>query len=296
MSECLVDLPVRSADGLAALDVFYSGFNDVNFYVEDAGQENLYEVILCKIFPEYRIFRIFPLGGKRAVLSHANDQVNVISPGAKVYLLDKDFDDILLKMEVHNNVYYLDRYCIENFLMEPEAICEIVIEHNPKLARADVARELNVETVLPGLFKDLRGLFTWFFCAQLFELGLRNCSAKPEEFCCPKKLWQIDVVKIQAYELQLFALMQGKNIAPPLVDPSVDARLSVFREASDHSIVSGKFALAMMFHYAKTKYSFGSITFDSFVYRLAKNSNFDSLQGLAEQIRSYMRARNAVRH
>ena len=52
------DLPARSPAGMAALDVFYSDFNDVNFYVEDDEQENLYEAILRKLFSRLKIVRI----------------------------------------------------------------------------------------------------------------------------------------------------------------------------------------------------------------------------------------------
>ena len=35
-------MPAHSPAGLAARDVLWRGFNDINFYVEDAEQENLY--------------------------------------------------------------------------------------------------------------------------------------------------------------------------------------------------------------------------------------------------------------
>lgn len=40
MNAAASDLPARSSAGMAALDVFYSDFNDVNIYVEDNEQEN----------------------------------------------------------------------------------------------------------------------------------------------------------------------------------------------------------------------------------------------------------------
>jgi hypothetical protein len=54
--------------------------------------------------------------------------------------------------------------------------------------------------------------------------------------------------------------------------------------ADDHSLVSGKHALAMLFHYLKSKFSLGSITFESFVYRLAKNCTLTSLRDLSPRI------------
>lgn len=86
-------IPVRSPDGLAALDIFYDEFNDVHFYVEDIDQENLYESILRKLFPEHTIARIFPLGGKPSVIAHLSQSNSTRG----IYILDKDFDDLLNK-------------------------------------------------------------------------------------------------------------------------------------------------------------------------------------------------------
>ena len=89
------DFPSRSEDGKAALDIFYSDFNDINFYVEDKGQENLYEEIFRKLFPQFRIARVFPLGGKAAVLRHATTADNERIAAFRAYILDRDFDYLL---------------------------------------------------------------------------------------------------------------------------------------------------------------------------------------------------------
>ena len=123
----------RKLDGyLFAQAVFYKQFNDASFYVEDAEQENLYVTIVRKVFPHLRIVRVFPLGGKDAVIKHAmlhrRDRSNV-------YLLDKDFDDLLRLKKATNNLFYLDRYSIENYLAEDDAIVSFVIAQDPSLKR-----------------------------------------------------------------------------------------------------------------------------------------------------------------
>src|SRR5690242_16106460 len=101
MSVHASDLPARSQSGMAALDIFYADFNDVNFYVEDEEQENLYFAVLGKLFRSLRIARIFPLGGKPAVLQHAtasaNEQVDVF----RAYIVDRDFDHLVGKEFEH---------------------------------------------------------------------------------------------------------------------------------------------------------------------------------------------------
>ena len=182
-------IPARSVIGMGALDVFYQEFNDVAFYVEDADQENLYHAILSKHFPNIRISRIFPLGGKLNVISHAREKNNKANSTKRVYILDKDFDDLLKKKVRLKNTFYLDRFCIENHLIDFDAIIELVVETSPKTKRSDIDSKLCLASFVSDLNQQLTPLFVLFFCAQLFDLGVRNCSAKPEEYCNARRLW-----------------------------------------------------------------------------------------------------------
>src|SRR5688572_10690170 len=125
-------IPSRSSAGLAARDIFYEQFNTVHFYVEDEHEENLYLEILTRLFPTVRITQIFPLRGKQNVLAHAQDPVNAPRAGKSVYILDKDFDDLLGHIVKQENIFYLDRYSIENFLCEEDAVVQIALEAQPK--------------------------------------------------------------------------------------------------------------------------------------------------------------------
>lgn len=276
------DIPTRSADGLAALDVFYNDFNDINFYVEDEDQENLYEVILSRLFPSLRITRIFPLGGKPAVLSHAESLENDALQVFRAYILDKDLSDFLGTLSTHPNVFYLDRYCIENYFLDESAFVEIVIESHPKQRRAEVARALDITTVINSTFNDLRPLFIYFACVQRFQLGLKNCSTAPEKYCKEKRLWELEPTALSDYVSRLNSAARG--ILPPMLNPLTDERMLDVVSAENHKLVSGKYALTMIFHYIKSKYGLGSITFYSFIYRLAKNCSTSSLGDLAPRI------------
>jgi hypothetical protein len=284
------DLPARSPAGMAALDVFYSDFNEVNFYVEDVEQENLYEVILRKLFSRLKIARIFPLGGKPAVLQHATSCSNDAIKNFRVYIIDRDFDYLLGKQFKHPNVFYLDRFCVESHLLEISALVELVIENQPRRKRPEVEATLGLDVQIPSTYRCLRPLFVLFFCAQSLDLGVKNCSLPPEAFCKPKRSWELNDAAIVRYEADLKSAAQATLLDPPLVDPRSDCRLSHVARASDHSLVSGKFVAAMLFHYVKSNYGLGSMTFESFVYRLAKNCRFRSMRPFAARVRAALRA------
>lgn len=277
------DLPLRSSDGMAALDVFYAGFNQINFYVEDADQENLYEVILRRQFPDIRIDRIFPLGGKEAVRRHAQDPGNSGLPAYRAYILDRDFDDILRRRCIHSNIFYLDRFCIENYLLEELALIEVVIESHPKLKRSQVRLELNVAGVVRQIFQDLRALFICFAFVQRFGIELKNCGSAAETYCRKNARWEVDPSALDAYAKSIRQKMgDGEE---PFFNPHSDGRIADAACLDDHQLVSGKYVATMIFHYLKHRYGLGSVSFDSFVYRLAKNCKFDSLRELSACIR-----------
>ena len=284
MSSEADDVPTRSAAGLAALDVFYAEFNEINFYVEDSEQENLYEVLLRGLFPKIRIDRIFPLGGKEAVLQHATSGSDDTLPAFRAYLLDKDFDDFLGGMVAHPNVFYLDRFCIENYLVDESAFVEIAVESQPRKRRKDLASMLDMRDRIRSTLDALRPLFVYFACVQRFSLDLQNVGSAPEMYCDPKRLWEPDPAVVVRYRSAVISEAKRIGVSPPLEDPIEDDRMEDARTADDHALVSGKHLVAMMFHYLKSKCSLGSITFDSFLYRLAKNCELSSLDGVAARV------------
>jgi hypothetical protein len=148
------NLPARSQNGMAALDIFYTELNDVNFYVEDEEQENLYFEILRRLFKSIKIARIFPLGGKSAVLQHATSAAKQSINCFRAYIVDRDLDHLLGKQFEHSNVFYLDRFCVENHLLQHSAIVEIVIENHLKRKRAEVEVDLSLDAELPAFYKS----------------------------------------------------------------------------------------------------------------------------------------------
>lgn len=275
--------PERSTGGLAAMDVFYVGFNEVNFYVEDGDQENLYFEILRKKFPDIKLSKIFPLSGKSNVLHHAKSDENS-SIQHRVYILDKDFDDLLGKKEVIDNVYYLDKFCIENYVLDEDALIEFVVETDPKLKRDDIRAHLALNDAIPTIGENLRELFAVFLLVQQEELGIPNCKEKPEKFCKSKRLWEPCPTLIGEYLTRVNAALDEKGterLPAPILG---DDRFEALRIADAETVVSGKFWLAMVFHYIKSKYGLGSITFPSFVFRTAKNCSFSSMDSFAAEV------------
>ena len=122
----------------------------------------------------------------------------------------------------------------------------------------------------------------------MFDLGIKNCKIAPETFCFANKRWEIDGAALKKYFDLVIHAAKEKCVYPVLTDPASDARLSKANSAEQHGLISGKYVATMMFHYIKFKYSLGSITFDSFIFRLAKNNQLSSLEPLRDRILNAM--------
>lgn len=276
-------LPSRSAAGRAALDVFYRDFNEYSFYVEDEDQENIYFEILARFLPGVNFNKIFALNGKESVIKHAEDKDNAIIPN-RVYIVDKDFDDLLGKIRNISNLYYLDKFCIENYLIEENAIIEIIIEENPKLNRIDVAASLDLPNFLENLESSVHSLFALFFLAQLEEIPIKNCGLSPEHFSTAKCRWKICNESIDTYKAEHTQKCLDSMIQPPSSPLTTDERLHGFFSLTKDKVLSGKFILKILMHYLKSKYRMGSITFEAFVYRLSKNCELNDLEKWCKEL------------
>lgn len=113
------DFPTYSADGGAARDILLSDFFDLFFYFEDEGQEYIYEQFLIKIGIKDK-YAVICTGGK----TKFKDISNEVSDKKRVFICDKDFDDITGEAGFYQGkqFVYLGRFCFENYLITEEAL------------------------------------------------------------------------------------------------------------------------------------------------------------------------------
>lgn len=115
-------------------DQFNKQFNDIMIYVEDKGKEGIYLVIFRKLLKDLRlqVDNIFTCGGKEKVIEKYYEEKN--DSKTRIYLLDRDFDKLIyenipgerMKGKSYSElnslpvVFYLDKYSIENYFIDPE--------------------------------------------------------------------------------------------------------------------------------------------------------------------------------
>ena len=161
---------------LAGQDILYSQFNDIDFYVEDTEQEHFYYNIFRKLFPEIKLDKIFPLNGKKNVIDAAK---LTIGDKKKVYIVDLDFDKILGRRENISNIFYLEKYSIENHLFAKNTLFELIREKKTKLKNHEIELIFNYKKLLNECKHLLSELSCSFILIQKYSLGKEYFGLNP---------------------------------------------------------------------------------------------------------------------
>lgn len=167
--------PERSQSARRAMPVFFRELNDVNFYIEDTaeGYDRIYQNILTRLFIKKNINKIFAIGSRTHLLSEAEKNK---SNKKSVYIIDGDL--YLLGGEVEaipDNVAILNRYCIENFLLDKDALNEIVSEEITTLTE-ESDDYLDFENWMSLSRIELKRLFILFSICHVYQTGIKNVS------------------------------------------------------------------------------------------------------------------------
>ncbi|MGO0305896.1 DUF4435 domain-containing protein [Endozoicomonas acroporae] len=138
--------PERSTVANSAKSVFFDDVNDIDIYIEDTaiGYEKIFSIIFSRVFRnKYNVEKVFPLGGRKAVLEEFNTCINDISRPS-LFIIDGDLfllsgDDV----ENKKGLYKLPFYCIENLLINEMAFSILLDEEEPIKSFQEVVSEFN---------------------------------------------------------------------------------------------------------------------------------------------------------
>lgn len=259
-------------------DVFYRQFNDIEFYVEDTDQENLYYVILKKMFPSIRFEKIFPLNGKTNVINAA---IQYSNDHKKIYIADLDFDHIIgTKRTDLNNLFYLERYSIENYFVSQEAIKELIIEKDPRKKEAQIISEFNVNDFLIEIQKLLGKLSCCFLIIRKYSLGIEYFTIdapKHFDFSTNPPSYRASFISNYFSHIEgSLKLIDGRyTLKSKLIE-----NMRYFRTMDDLiKHIPGKYILHLLKH--RLGKLIDTCSSDSFSYKLAKmidENNFDNLK------------------
>jgi len=281
MISVLDSIPKRSVRAKANLDLIWSQFNDLNFFIEDEYKENFYLNLFQKLYPAIRLEKVFGLGGKRYVKQSARDKVN---SKKDIHIVDLDFDHLLNNIEILPNLFYLERYSIENYLIEHEAIAEFIKEEKTTIKASEINLKFNLESSLRDLHDVIWKLSACCFIIHKFSLGIEyfkmeinrdfNFTATPY------------VIKNRFITDYYEEVKEALKIKKPRM--SFERQLTLaqrhFKRSDIIVNVPGKYLMNLIKYIVVKNFELRSLHNENFNYRVAKNCNLDSLAFLKSKI------------
>jgi len=166
-----VGLPKYSVEGLDNRDLFLADSNEILIYFEDANWEEFYLSLLEKLQIHGRVETVFCLGGKGRLIEKIRQAPE--DGKRRLFVFDKDFDDLLGCVTDSVEVAYLGRYSIENYFFSTPCAVRFVVSQVKGLRRAAAERcfqDDQIESFLSWYTEVCR----YFVVAQKFRLGIES--------------------------------------------------------------------------------------------------------------------------
>lgn len=124
----------------SAKSVFFEEFNDIDIFIEDTavGYEKLFMELFSRVFAgTYRVSNVFPLGSRGSVIAECDQNLpNIKRP--TLYVVDGDLHLINQNTENRLGLYTLPYYCVENLLVDENAIHNLINEESAVISREDL--------------------------------------------------------------------------------------------------------------------------------------------------------------
>ena len=281
-------IPLKNDNYRFGESVFFVQFNEIEFYIEDEEQENFYYCIFKKIFPAISIEKIFPLNGKKNVL---DESLINIGNKKKIYIVDKDFDDILVQQKNRENLFYLERYSIENYLVDEDSFVEYIIGENPKKTRNNVRVDLKFDDLLSNICSLLKELICLYILIQQKSLGVKNIKHKYHRFFqFSAGVFSLNASEFNSYknEIELKLLGTDRRIKLNSQTKKIMKRINFDEPNVSLTHMPGKYLLGMLKQQTEYKFKLSTRSHDSFCYHIADKCTFESLDTLKKDINDYI--------
>lgn len=272
---------------LSGQDILYTQFNDIEFFVEDTEQEHFYFNILKKLFPDLKFEKIFPLNGKKNVSDAA---ILNIGNNKKVYIVDLDFDHILNTVQNLDNLFYLRRYSIENYLISRNAVYEVIRTKDSKLKDHEIDALFDLNQILNDAAICLKDLSCCFIIIQNKELGHPYYGlnvSRDFDFTTSPPRYRMNF--ITDYFNEVDSLLKTKNRRYSLLSQK-RALLGHFNTLTDClANIPGKYILTFLKERLQALALINQMTVESFTYLLSKDFNSNELEYLRTNVSNYIR-------
>lgn len=143
--------------------------NSINIYTEDNNKDKKFYVTLLKRLLDDTsviINDIIPLGSSDDVFKACSLDKDT---NPKLYIVDGDIHLMTSPKPHQDNLYVLDRYCIENYVIDAESFYKVYDELDYEHSLEDIKRLANFDEIMNDAVKPFMELFHHFAVSQIIQ-------------------------------------------------------------------------------------------------------------------------------
>lgn len=264
--------------------VFKEYRNSVDIYTEDNYKDKEFYSLLFKRLLEGTniiINDIYPLGSSKEVIQKCKNDQDISR--RKLYIVDGDIFLQNLPKESIPNLFILDSYCIENYVIDEDSVCNTAYSLDGRKSLQEIYSKINYSDTMLLIAKPLIQLFFHYSihyeCLENFRL-LHVDSYMTNN--------TLDITKINKKNDEIKSCLISNGISEEKYQLMLQNRISKFPYNIDSllTIVSGKdFIIPFLSHHFNKQLNCSiSIPKESWKFNLVKHCKLNRLSKLKQAI------------
>lgn len=272
-----------STEAKANLPLLFSSVQKNVFFFEDNNKYNFYEILIERLFTPSvaNNFHIETCNGKTSVINLYKEFIKSEQEMKCFFILDSDFDFIHGKNieDKTGLLIYLDRYNIENFIIDESSMLSFLHSRLPQ-RKVNIISNLKFDDWYKQVILDLYELFVLFIIIQQdtnpVEPNVDNGNS------CARYLLPSGLINKSEIE----KLKENLNKKIPNLNNEiirVKERISKIYGENKYKCICGKFLIHAAYRYSLKKAP-GMIRLEDFKYVLLINFNIESLDSLRKSV------------
>lgn len=274
-----------SAEAKQVVSVFKSYRNSIDIYTEDKDKDKEFYIALFRRLThgsKIKINDIYPLGSCNEVIKKCKEDIDITRK--KIYIIDGDIYTQYNNRTSIQNLFVLDSYCIENYVIDEKSICKFAYQLLATQNYKKIKSDIQFKKMMHSLSQHLVPLFFYYSiqkqCVDYFKLG-------SVEIYMTKGY--IDSDKIMKKKDEIKKDLQSKGIPEDYLNKLLEDRKNRFPINSNSllTIVSGKdFIIPYIGHYLRQCIGLNTsnCSKEAWKFNLVKYCNLERLNNLKNAI------------
>ena len=278
-------VPVRKEISIfAEIRIRYDS-QDLFVFIEDRNAIQIYKKIFQRIYgDDFKVEKVYSMGNKQGVMEKFKEWYDNTRDLSKcVFIVDKDYNFLLSSTFIDStNLIELEKYTIENYLIQQEAIIKYILIHKHNISEEKVLEKLSWSTWRNEMDVGFTNLFINFAIAFKYDLA-QNCGQSPHIFL-QKTDHRIDEHAIQEYNALIREKCEEFGIDYNLEMEEIKKLFMVENQLDYDTLIKGKYLLQSLIKYIKVMFDMKHIDINSLNYILADELNDEDFEFLKKKV------------